>query len=83
VDETLAKASFTQFMEKYHSTASTIDVGFGPKATLSALAWIKSMADLMSHALNGIHSSRVNLPNPPSPQEAKLLFKLEDWNTIF
>jgi hypothetical protein len=83
MDETSAKASFTQFMERYHSTMSTIDVGFGPKATLSALAWIKSIADLTSCALNGICSSRANLPNPPSPQEAKLLFKPEDQDTIF
>jgi hypothetical protein len=82
INKTKAKISLAQFVEHYHSVTNAIDAGFGPKATLSPSAWLKSTLDLTTRILNGVLSTRANLLNSQSPQATGPLFSLEDGNII-
>jgi hypothetical protein len=82
VNKAKAKISLAQFVECYHSITDAIDVGFGPKATLSPSAWLKSISDLTTRILNRVLSTRVNLLNSQSPQATGPLFSPEDGNTV-
>jgi hypothetical protein len=82
VNKTKAKISLAQFVERYHCITNAIDTGFGPKATLSPSAWLKSTSDLTTRILNGVLSTRVNLLNSQTPQDTGPLFNPEDCDTI-
>jgi hypothetical protein len=82
INEKKAKITLAQFVEHYHSITDAIDTGYGPKATLSPSAWLRSIADLTTRILNGIMLMRSNLPNSVTPHDVGLLFSLDDWDTI-
>jgi hypothetical protein len=61
---------------------NAIDGGYGPKAFLSSSAWLKSLADLTTHALNGILCTRAELLNSQTLPTSRLPFNLEDFDII-
>jgi hypothetical protein len=78
VNEQKTKIMLTQFIEHYHSVTDTIDAGYSPKANLTPSAWLRSISDLTTRILNGILTTRANLPTPPSPHAMNHLFNPED-----
>jgi hypothetical protein len=80
IDVGTTKVSFDQFVERYHNVAQAIDAGFGPKATLSPSAWVKTVADLTTRILYGVVATRVETP-PTGPME-RSPFKPEDQPTV-
>jgi hypothetical protein len=76
------KDTFTEFVEQYHNIVNTIDKGYGPKAFLSSSAWLKTIADLTTHMLNGVLSTRADILKSWSPPDAKLPFNPEDQDII-
>ena len=64
IDVNAAKASFDQFVERYHNVATALDAGFGPKTTLSPSAWVKSVADLTTRILYGVAATRTSFSGP-------------------
>jgi hypothetical protein len=84
IDQERAKASYQQFVDRYHGVAGAIDSGFGPDAILSPSAWVKMTSDLVECF---IHSIRASRPADP-PKDSTSLdafqahFREEDWETI-
>jgi hypothetical protein len=60
----------------------TINAGYGPKATLSSSAWLRSIADLTTRILNGVAHIRSKHPNVTLLYDARWLFSIEDWDSV-
>jgi hypothetical protein len=76
------KDTFTEFVDQYHNIVNMIDKGYGPKTFLSSSAWLKTIADLTTHMLNGVLSTRADILKSRSPPDVKLPFNPEDQDII-